>query len=183
MVTQLNDILSKPDGFPMIPATRKDCQILHFPAKKRNDQYVMCPEQECESLVYHADQSRSMIEVLGLEIPSGKPESKPSTHGIPSPAPRLNVIRGHGKAKTVKSGQLPRALPSELKAFQPIQQIVRIHKKKDCDGKTLVRSTSMSPSCIPSKESDPPCPVKKQNLSKDVYAVDRECAQHRSKNF
>ena len=57
-----------------IPATR----ILSFPAKKRNDQYVMCPEQECESLVYHADQSRSMIEVLFLvwiNIPSGKPES------------------------------------------------------------------------------------------------------------
>ena len=33
---------------------------------KRNAQYVMRPEQECESLVYYGDQNRSMIDVLGL---------------------------------------------------------------------------------------------------------------------
>ena len=27
----------------------------------------MCPEQKCESLVYYGDQSRSMIDVLGLD--------------------------------------------------------------------------------------------------------------------
>ena len=26
----------------------------------------MCPEQECECLVYYSDQSRSMIDILGL---------------------------------------------------------------------------------------------------------------------
>ena len=67
MIQQLNDILSRPDGFPQIPETRNECQILQFPSKKRNGQYVMCPGQECESLVYHADQSRSMIEALGLD--------------------------------------------------------------------------------------------------------------------
>ena len=67
MVQKLNDILSRPDGLPRIPETRTDCEILHFnKEKKRHNQYVMCPEQECESLIYHADQSRSRIEVLGL---------------------------------------------------------------------------------------------------------------------
>ena len=66
MVTELNRILSKPKDFPL-PATRTECQILSFPANKRNHQYVICPEQECESLVYHADQSKNMIEILMLD--------------------------------------------------------------------------------------------------------------------
>ena len=37
-----------------------------FEAKKRHHQYVMCPEQDCESLVYFSDQNNSMIETLGL---------------------------------------------------------------------------------------------------------------------
>ena len=59
MVTKLNKILSKPEGFPSIPATRKDCKILTFPGDQRNHQYVICPEQECESFVDHADQTKS----------------------------------------------------------------------------------------------------------------------------
>ena len=66
MVQKLNGMLSIPHGFPQIPAPRKDCKSIQFPPNKRNDQYVMCPEQECECLVYFADQSRSMIDVLGL---------------------------------------------------------------------------------------------------------------------
>ena len=66
MIQKLNRILSIPQGFPQIPAPRKECQAMEFPPDKRNDQYVMCPEQECESLVYHGDQSRSMIDLLGL---------------------------------------------------------------------------------------------------------------------
>ena len=52
MIQKLNSILSKPHGFPQIPAPRKDCHTLTFEAKKRHHQYVMCPEQDCESLVY-----------------------------------------------------------------------------------------------------------------------------------
>ena len=37
-----------------------------FEAKKRHSQYVMCPEQDCESLVYFSDQTKSMIETLDL---------------------------------------------------------------------------------------------------------------------
>ena len=68
MVQQLNGILSIPQGVfhrsQLQP--RKDCRSMQFPPGKRNDQYVMCPEQECECLVYYADQSRSVIDVLGL---------------------------------------------------------------------------------------------------------------------
>ena len=44
-----------------------------FPPNKRHQQYVMCPEQDCESLVYMSDQNTSMIESIGLhEHPSWK---------------------------------------------------------------------------------------------------------------
>ena len=66
MIQKLNAILSKPHDFPQIPAPRKDCHTLTFEAKKRHHQYVMCPEQDCESLVYFSDQNRSMIDTLGL---------------------------------------------------------------------------------------------------------------------
>ena len=66
MIQQLKLILSKPHGFPPIPAPRKVCQVMTFEAKKRHSQYVMCPEQDCENLVYFSDQTRSMIETLGL---------------------------------------------------------------------------------------------------------------------
>ena len=66
MIQKLNAILSIPKGFPQIPAPRKECRSMTFPLDKRNGQYVMCPEQDCECLVYYGDQSRSMIDVLGL---------------------------------------------------------------------------------------------------------------------
>ena len=37
-----------------------------FPPDKRHKQYVMCPEQDCEGLVYMSDQNTSMVEALGL---------------------------------------------------------------------------------------------------------------------
>ena len=67
MVTELNKILSKPEGFPSIPDTRKECKILRLPADQRDHQYVICPEHECECLVYQADQTKSTIEVLQLD--------------------------------------------------------------------------------------------------------------------
>ena len=66
MIEKLNDILSKPPGFPAIPVPRKDCHTLTFPPAKRHQQYVMCPEKDCESLVYMSDQNTSMTESLGL---------------------------------------------------------------------------------------------------------------------
>ena len=66
MIQKLNEILAITPGFPQIPAPRKDCHKLTFPANKRHKQYVMCPEQDCEALVYMSDQNTSMIEALGL---------------------------------------------------------------------------------------------------------------------
>ena len=66
MIQQLNSILSRPIGFPAIPAPRKDCHTMTFPPKKRHSQYVMCPEQDCEGLVYMTNQNKSMIEALEL---------------------------------------------------------------------------------------------------------------------
>ena len=48
MIQQLNDVLSKPHGFPPIPTPRKDCHTLVASPTKRHKQYVMCPEQDCE---------------------------------------------------------------------------------------------------------------------------------------
>ena len=66
MFNVLNEVLSKAEGFSNVPETRKECKILSFPANQRHKQYVLCPEQDCENLVYHCDQERSMIEVLKL---------------------------------------------------------------------------------------------------------------------
>ena len=51
LIQQLKSILSRPIGFPSIPGPRNDCHIMTFQPKKRHSQYVMCPEQDCESLV------------------------------------------------------------------------------------------------------------------------------------
>ena len=37
-----------------------------FKGKSRHSHYVMCPEQDCENLVYMSDQNKSMIEILGI---------------------------------------------------------------------------------------------------------------------
>ena len=66
MIQQLNGILSKAFGFPSIPNPRKDCHTMTFPDKKRHSQCVMCPEKDCESLVYVSDQNKSVIETLGI---------------------------------------------------------------------------------------------------------------------
>ena len=57
-----------PDGFPQIPAYKEGLPDSPLSYRlKRNDQYVMCPEQGMrESCLNFSDQGRSMIEVLGL---------------------------------------------------------------------------------------------------------------------
>ena len=66
MIQQLNAILSKPHGFPQIPAPRKDCYTMTFKGKSRHSQSVMRLEQDCGNLVYMSDQNKSMIETLGI---------------------------------------------------------------------------------------------------------------------
>ena len=173
MVTQLNEILSKPDGFPAIPAPRKECQILVFPENKRNDQYVICPEQECESLVYHADQSRSMIEVLGLDqdpfweprvkafhswySKSGSKTSRDAWTWEGKDSQKLYTKGSYTKGFCERGQSVP-ANPADRQ--NPQEQGLRW---KDIGEANLDESF-----LYPGQESDPPCPVRKQQyLSKD----------------
>ena len=67
MIQQLNGILAKPVGFPQIPDPRKDCHLFQANPGERHQQYVLCPEQDCEWLVYMSDQNTSMIEALDVQ--------------------------------------------------------------------------------------------------------------------
>ena len=66
LIQKLSDILAKPDGFPQIPVPRKVCHTFHAQRDERHKQYVICPEQDCECLVYMSDQSTSMVEAIGI---------------------------------------------------------------------------------------------------------------------
>ena len=57
-----NRLLSKAKDFETVPAPRAECRIMQFDKGSRHKQYVNCPEQDCENLVYHYDQLKSMIE-------------------------------------------------------------------------------------------------------------------------
>ena len=65
MIQQLNGFLAKRDGFPAIPTPRKDCHTFYAKPGERHKQCVICPEQDCEWLVYMSDQNTSMVEALG----------------------------------------------------------------------------------------------------------------------
>ena len=136
VIQQLNRILSTSAGFPLIPAPRKDSKHIQFPADKRNDQYMMRPEQECESLVYYSGQSRSMIDVLGLgQNPFWDDRVKAFYEWYSKSGSKTSP---HGKAKTIISGLLQEMLPREIGAFQPLQQIVQIQMRRQCHGGILV---------------------------------------------
>ena len=60
-------ILAKPVGFPQIPDPRKDCHLFQANPGERHQQYVLCPEQDYEWLVYMSDQNTSMIEALDVQ--------------------------------------------------------------------------------------------------------------------
>ena len=64
----LNKILSQADDFVEFPKPRAECEILTFSKEDKNSkQLVICPEQDCETLVFHFDQAKSMIETLKLD--------------------------------------------------------------------------------------------------------------------
>ena len=67
MIQQLNGILAKPVGFPQISDPRKDCHLFQANPGECHQQYVLCPEQDCEWLVYMSDQNTSMIEALDVQ--------------------------------------------------------------------------------------------------------------------
>ena len=63
----LNQTRSKAKDFETVPAPRAKCRIMRFEKGSRHQQHVSCPEQDCENLVYHYDQLKSMIEILELQ--------------------------------------------------------------------------------------------------------------------
>ena len=52
--------LSITEDFTGVPKVRAECRILKF-GPKDHKQYKICPEQDCEQLVFNFDPSKSMI--------------------------------------------------------------------------------------------------------------------------
>ena len=150
MIQQLNSILSKPHGFPQIPVPRKECRIKTFEPKKRNSQYVMCPEQDCESLVYFSDQNHSMIETLGLhQHPFWEERVKAFYKWFNKSASRSSKdawTREEGK--DTSKCQVLEALPGGISQFQRIQLTVLIQRRRQFHGETLEISTQATASSI-----------------------------------
>ena len=133
MFQKLNVILSKPTSFPQIPAPTKDCRSMTFPPDRRNGQHLMRPEQDCKCLVYYGDQSRSMIDVLGLgQDPFWDDRVK-------------GFYEWYSKSAS-KTGQdawkweVYQMLLRGTSQSQPIHLIARILRRRQFHGETLVNS-------------------------------------------
>ena len=66
MYEVLNHTLSQAQDFAEVPPVRT-ADAICYPKPGDYVQYKICPETECEELVYMFDQSKSMIEVLELQ--------------------------------------------------------------------------------------------------------------------
>ena len=63
----LNSSLAQAEDFVEVKKPRAECGILTFSKDDKNSkQFVICPEQDCESLVFYFDQAKSMIETFNL---------------------------------------------------------------------------------------------------------------------
>ena len=92
----------------------------------------MCTEQECESLVYYGDQSRSMIDVLGLDHYLFWQARVKAFYGWYSKSgSKIDQDAWTWEGKDDKKWSTTNASPSELRAFQPIQQTVQIQMRKN----------------------------------------------------
>ena len=141
MIQKLNVILSIPKGFPQSPAPRKECRSMTFPPDKRNGQYVMCPEQDCECLVYYGDQSRSMIDVLGLgQDPFWDDRVKDFYGWYSKSASKTGQDAWTWEGKDTHKWPTTRGA-SKRNQSQPIQLIAQILRKRQFHGETLVIST------------------------------------------
>ena len=86
----LNATLSKAEDFEPVPTPRPECRVLTFDKGPKHQQYVNCPEQDCENLVYYVDQEKSVIETLELqEQMSGETESTGSIGGMTRCVPKV----------------------------------------------------------------------------------------------
>ena len=66
MVETFNATLSQAPDFAKVPDINYSNRIC-YPKSGEYSQYKICPETECEELVYAFDQNKSMIEGLGLQ--------------------------------------------------------------------------------------------------------------------
>ena len=153
----------------MIPATRKDCQTLHFQAKKRSDQYAMCPEQECEHLVHHADQSRGMIEVLGLDKnPFWKARVKAFYSWYSKSGSKTQYDAWTWEGKDCEKWPTTKGYSKRTQSVPANPADRQNPQEKGLRWKDIGEADLEESFLYPGKESDPPCPVnKKQHLSKD----------------
>ena len=120
-----------------------------FLSDKRNDQYVMCPEQECESLVYYSDQSRSdrVKAFYGWYSKSGSKTSQDAWTWEGKDNQKWPTTRGASKRnQSVPANPADRTDPNE----------------KGLRWRDLGDLNIDESSLYPGKETDPPCPVGKK---------------------
>ena len=144
MITKLNGILNKSEGFPLNPTPRKDCHTLVLPSNKRFKQYVICPEQDCECLVYMSDLNTSMVEAIGIhEHPWWRSVSKSSTAGIHQVREDIQGCMDMGRRQQLQVVHYiyQGFFFQEANPFLSIQQIVEIQQRKASHGKILDQST------------------------------------------
>ena len=129
-------------------------------------QYVICPEQDCEWLVYMSDQNTSMVEALGIQ---DQPlwqikESRTTMLGRrrPTRAPRPPRIHGYGRKAVLLNGLLPLPgdLPSVANLFLLIHLSARIQRKRVFHGDDL-GEINVNKDYLYPDGTVIPCPVEK----------------------
>ena len=152
VIKQLNTILSIPRDFPQIPTPTKDCHVFYAKPSERHKQMVLCPEQDCEWLVYMSDQeSKTLVWLkhwVSRIIHCGSRESRSITNGrrrtakAPSP-PRKH---GHGREAVLPSGPLllQGDLPSVANLFLLISLSAQIQRKRVSRGENSMSSIQAS---------------------------------------
>ena len=175
----LIEILSKAEDFIPVQHLAPECRVLVFPKGSRNKQYVDCPEQDCENLVYFYDQSQSMIEILNLhETPEWQSRVQKfhewyfveRTNGLGRPR---DDWKNWNKGSSKRSQSLLSPAEGRTHPYEDTKPW------KDLGPANIEESFLYSP-------SDVECPVVKQHLmskpgSRAVRDVDRDCSQAWSK--
>ena len=149
MRSTLNRFLPGTTDFVEAPQPRPECQILTFGSKdkKVSKQYVLCPEQDCESLVFYFDQSKSMIEIFELH------ETVEWKGRVEQFHERYDAIYKKDKwtweSKDDRKSWHTKEARDVLNASQSQQKYERqLHMRRQSHGKILAKPLSKNPSCI-----------------------------------
>ena len=144
MIQQLNAILSIPGDFPQIPDPRKDCHVFYAKPDERHKQMVICPEQDCEWLVYMSDTDTCMVEALGVQDrPLWKERVQELTNGRRRIARAPLRKHGHGREAVLPSGPLllREDLPGVANLFLSTSPSAPIQRKRVFHGENSMSST------------------------------------------